>query len=136
MIESSDGRYLLYSKVREPGIFRRRRDAPRDAPEERLVDDYTPTLGGIVPVAAGVFYLWHTPGGMPRAFRFYDYAERAAHDVAAAPSSIGLGLTVSPDGRELLYSANGNASGSDLVLFEFDRAPEVFDQGGRLATPD
>ncbi|HWM27508.1 MAG TPA: winged helix-turn-helix domain-containing protein [Woeseiaceae bacterium] len=135
-IESSDGRYLLYSKVREPGIFRRPRDAPLDALEERLVDDYTPTLGGIVPVDDGVFYLGHTPAGIPRAFRFYDYAKRAAHDVAAAPSSIGLGLTVSPDGRELLYSANGNESGSDLVLFEFGRASDEFDKGGRLATPD
>jgi hypothetical protein len=74
-----------------------------------------------VPVEDGFYYLGHTPDGVARAFRFRDYTKQAANDVAAAPPSTGLGLTVSHDERELLYSANGNESGADLVLLEFDQ---------------
>ena len=119
--ETTDRKYLLYSKIKEFGIFRRRQENASAAFEERLVDDYTPTLGWVVPVEDGFYYLGHTPDGVPRAFRFYDYAKQAANDVAAAPPSTGLGLTVSHDERELLYSANGNESGADLVLLEFDQ---------------
>jgi len=86
---------------------------------QRLVDDYVPSLGGIAPVSDGFFYLGCGADGRPRAFRFFDYASRAARDIAPAPRSTSFGLTVAPDGRELLYSADALESGGDLVLLEF-----------------
>jgi hypothetical protein len=92
---------------------------PADNPEERLVDDYIPSLGGIAPMSDGFFYLGVGPDGRPRAFRFFDYASGAARDVAPAPRSTSFGLTVAPNGRELLYSADATEAGGDLVLLEF-----------------
>ncbi len=119
-IESADGRRLLYDKSSERGVFARALEGlPGDNPEERLVDDYVPSLGGIVPVRDGFFYLGCGAEGRPRAFRFFDYASHTARDVAPAPRSTTQGLTVAPDGRELLYSADASESGGDLVLLEF-----------------
>jgi len=119
-IESADGRRLLYSKSSERGIFARSlAGEPADNPEERLVDDYVPSLGGIAPVDGGLFYLGCGADGQPRAFRFFDYASRVARDIAPAPRSTSFGLTVAPNGGELLYSADATESGGDLVLLEF-----------------
>ena len=78
-----------------------------------------PTTPASVPVADGFFYLGCGADGRPRAFRFYDYASRAARDIAPAPRSTSQGLTVAPNGRELLYTADALESGGDLVLLEF-----------------
>jgi Tol biopolymer transport system component/DNA-binding winged helix-turn-helix (wHTH) protein len=119
-IESANGAELLYSKSSERGVFARSlAGVVTDNPEERLVDDYVPSLGGIAPVSDGFFYLGCGTDGRPRAFRFFDYAAGAARDVAPAPRSTSFGLTVAPNGRELLYSADALESGGDLVLLEF-----------------
>lgn len=123
--ESADGRYLLYSKTREPGYFRRSlAGVPSDNPEERLVEDYRPTLGGLAPVADGFFYIGMTPTGEPHAIRFLDYALGASRDVAPVPSNTAIGLTVSPDGREVLYAASARPE-ADIMLYEFaDEEPD------------
>jgi hypothetical protein len=122
-VESADGQRLLYAKSPEPGVFSRAlAGGPADNPEERLVDDYLPGLVGIVPVEDGFFYLGYGANGRPRAFRFFDYARRAARDITPAPPGTSFGLTVAPDGRELLYSADASESGGDLVLLEFASA--------------
>ena len=45
--------------------------------------------------------------------------ERWRQVEAVYPSGLGAGLTLSPDQRELLYSAINEASGDDLLLLEF-----------------
>jgi Tol biopolymer transport system component len=119
-IETADGGRLLYSKSSARGVFARAvADVPGGDHEERLVDDYVPALGGIVPVRDGFFYLGCGVDGRPRAFRFFDYASGVARDIAPAPRSTAQGLTVAPDGSELLYSADASESGGDVVLLEF-----------------
>jgi hypothetical protein len=119
-IESADGRRLLYAKSSERGVFSRAlAGVPADNPEKKLVNDYVPSLGGIAPVTDGFFYLGCGADGRPHAFRFFDYASGVARDIAPAPRSTGIGLTVAPDGRELLYSSDASESGGDLVLLEF-----------------
>jgi hypothetical protein len=54
-----------------------------------------------------------------RAFKFYDYELGGARDVWPAPPNVSIGLTVSRDGRELLYAAEGGEPNADLVLLEF-----------------
>ncbi len=88
-------------------------------PEEKLVDDYRFPLGAYIPAKAGIYYLGYTPAGVPRAFRYYDYASRTAHDVMPAPRGVSFGLTVSPDEHELLYAADQDNAGADLTLFDF-----------------
>ena len=62
----------------------------------------------------------YTEQGIARAIRFYEYALHAARDIAVVPASMEHGLTVSPDGRTLLYSASAKESGVDLVKLEFN----------------
>jgi hypothetical protein len=122
--ESADGRYLLYSKARAPGYFRRSLDGvPHDNPEERLVEDYRPAAGGLAPVADGFFYVAFTPEGQARAIRFFDYARGEPRDIAPVPVNTLIGLTVSPDGRELLYAATEEPE-ADIRLYEFANASE------------
>lgn len=119
-VESADGRSLLYAKTAMRGYFRRAlQGVPADNPEERLVDDYTPALGGIAPMADGFYYLSSTPTGRPRALRFYDYAHGRAEDVADAPDTLLTGLSVSPAGDELLYSAVAGRPEADIMLLDF-----------------
>lgn len=110
---------LLYSKNTRRGIFARTLDDQDSAGnvEEQLVDDYFPPFGGIYPVEDGVYYSGSTSLGVTRAFRFYSFETKKSVDIAPAPSTIKLGLSVSPDRRRLAYCAEveGNA---DLILLE------------------
>jgi serine/threonine protein kinase len=122
-MESRDGKYLIYSNVRAPGIFRRSLEGDvRANPEERLVEDYRPPAGGWAAAPDGIYYT-AIEGGTFRAIRFYDYATRASTDVFSAPLQIAGGLTVSPDSKYLWYAATPDNSGSDLALLEFAAGP-------------
>jgi dipeptidyl aminopeptidase/acylaminoacyl peptidase len=109
---------LLYSKITKRGIFARTLDqAAAGNMEEQLVDDYSPPFGGIYPVEEGIYYSGSTSLGVARAFRFYSFETKKSVDIAPAPSTIKLGLSVSPDRSRLAYCAEveGNA---DLILLE------------------
>ena len=121
--ESVDGKRLLYAKPSEPGLFARSLQGNvAQNPEEKLVDDFVDApLVAYIPAKGGIYYLGYTPEGKPRAFRYYDYSSRSVHDVMPAPRGVSLGLTVSPDERELLYSADQENAGADIALFDFAR---------------
>jgi WD40-like Beta Propeller Repeat len=126
--ESGDGRWLLYWKGQETHVYMRSLEGNvAENAEERLVNTI---VGGIAPVDSGFFYVSVTPEGLPRAFAFYEYASRTSRDVAPAPAgTMGVGgLTVSPDGTELLYAAQVSESGADLVLLEFDQSDTFLDR--------
>jgi Tol biopolymer transport system component/DNA-binding winged helix-turn-helix (wHTH) protein len=122
--ETADGSRLLYSRLNEPGIFTRSLAGDvASNPEERLVDDYPyPPSAALHPVEGGFYYASYTPAARARALRFYDDAQHAARDIAPLPPNADLvwGVTVSPDGRELLFGAA--KSGADIVLLEFDES--------------
>jgi Tol biopolymer transport system component len=119
-VESADGHYLLYAKSRERGYFRRSlKGSPGESKEERLVSDYVPASGGLAAVADGFFYIGFTENDRPRAVRFYDYALGEARDIWPTPPNVAIGLTVSPDGRELLFAADSAGPNADLALLEF-----------------
>ena len=119
-VPTPDGKRILYAKTSEPGIFARDLAGdPSRNPEERLVDDFELGAGGMMRVPGGVYYLSSSPQGKPRAFRYFDYATRRTIDMAPAPAVMQTGLTVSPDQRQLMYSAVNDSSGDDLLLLEF-----------------
>jgi dipeptidyl aminopeptidase/acylaminoacyl peptidase len=120
---SADRRQLLYWKGQETHVYMRSLEGNvAENPEERLVDTI---VGGVAPVDDGFFYVAVTAEGVPRAFAFYEYASRTSHEIAPAPAgtmAVG-GLTVAPDGTELLYAAQVSESGADLMLLELGSVP-------------
>jgi Tol biopolymer transport system component len=109
---------MLYTKITKRGIFARTLNHDSIANvEEQLVEDYVPPFGGIYPVEDGVYYSASTSLGVTSAFRFYSFETKKSVDIAAAPSTIKLGLSISPDRRQLAYCAEveGNA---DLILLQ------------------
>jgi eukaryotic-like serine/threonine-protein kinase len=119
-VPTPDGKRVLYAKTSERGIFvRDLAGDPSRNPEERLVDDFEMGNGGMLPVPDGIYYLGFSPHGKPTAFRYFDYRLRLANDIAPAPPVMDYGLTISPDERQLLYSAMNDSSGDDLLMLEF-----------------
>lgn len=119
-IESEDGEFLLYAKTREPGYFRWPLNAASGTAEAvRLVGDYRPSRGGLAPVADGFYYIGLTADFVDaRALRFYDYSLGEARDVAPVPTRTSIGLTVTSDGREVLYAGIDGAPEADILLVE------------------
>jgi Tol biopolymer transport system component/DNA-binding winged helix-turn-helix (wHTH) protein len=116
-----DGDSLLYSKFDEPGVFMRSLDGdPAANPEVPVVPDHTLGRGGIAPVDGGFYYTASTSEGVPRAIRFYDDETGEARDIAPVPPGLVEKLSISPDGRELLYASQSSEAGADLILLEFD----------------
>lgn len=118
--ESVDGKYAVYWKTNQAGIFRRSLAGdPRKNAEELLIPDLWPTgqLGGYVPVADGVYYVGGNERGEPGSFRFFSYATKKSVDVAPAVQGLGRGFAISPDRRSMAFVATVN-QGGDLYLLQ------------------
>ena len=69
--------------------------------------------------------LWEiAPGGIyfvsseaPRSLRYFDFASRQIRTVFEIDTTFGAGISVSPDGRWLLYTRSGDVNG-DIMLVE------------------
>jgi hypothetical protein len=116
-----DGALLLYAKSIGTGVFARAlAGTPASNAEERLVDDHMRAVGGIAPVAEGFYYSgWSN--GAPTWFKFFDFKTGLTKPIWPAPPVTENGMTVSPDGKELLYAAP-SGEGADLTLLEFEPA--------------
>ena len=117
--ETSDGR-VLYVKDDRPGLFARSLAGdPVANPDERLVADIQGPIAYLAPVPQGVYYTGQDPPGTYVALRFFDYARKRSVDVApGAVTGPVNSLTVSPDGRSLLYT-RPTRSEIDLALIQF-----------------
>ncbi len=102
-IESDDGRFLYYSKLEQPGIWK----MPLDGGEEtRVLDQPGPWFNWAL-ARTGIYFLnfGNTPNGR---IEFFDFATRETTPIFSLekPASRFGGLAVSPDGRSLLYGQN------------------------------
>jgi Tol biopolymer transport system component/DNA-binding winged helix-turn-helix (wHTH) protein len=112
-IESDDGRFLYYSKLEQPGIWK----MPLNGGEETRVLDqpegYHWHSWGLARDGIYFLYLSDTPNGK---IEFFDFATRETtpifDQVRPAPSHNGLAL--SPNGTSLLYT--DDLKDSDLML--------------------
>jgi Tol biopolymer transport system component len=118
--ETSDGR-LVYVKDGVPGIFvRSLAGDPTTNPEERLVSDIVGPIAYYALAPSGIYYTGQNNLGGYVGLHFFDRARNRTVEVAsrAVTGEMG-GLTVSPDGRRLLYVQTSPPQ-TDLTLIRFE----------------
>jgi hypothetical protein len=70
----------------------------------------------------GIYYTAPPHSGDQRFIRFYSFASRQTRPIAVTNRPLGLGITISPDGRQLVFDQTDHVD-SDLVLIENFRLP-------------
>jgi Tol biopolymer transport system component len=112
--ESVDGRFVYYTKGRQDWTVWR---APVDGGDEIQVLESVSTWNNFAVAKDGVYY---TPRRGPNGLspiRFYDFASESVTEVYAPDKPTSNGISVSTDGRRLLY-AQIDHGGGDLMLVE------------------
>jgi len=66
--------------------------------------------------AGGIYFV---PDDAPRSLRYFDFATRQIHPVFEVDKDFVRGLSLSPDGRWLLYSQIGDANGDIMLIDNF-----------------
>jgi Tol biopolymer transport system component len=120
--ESPDGKSLYYSKLGQPGLWA----ISAEGGEERQVLDFTVSeknRNWTVAKHGIYFFDFEVPPGAPKLVKFYSFKSGKivrAGSVEPTASVDFSGISVSPDGRWLLYSHIASIS-SDLVLLDHFR---------------
>jgi Tol biopolymer transport system component/DNA-binding winged helix-turn-helix (wHTH) protein len=112
-VESTDGRYLYYSKFEEGGVWR----MPVQGREETEVLD----IGGDdwpnwALTSEGIYFLAFAKFSHPK-IQFLDFASGKTHPVFTLDRDAGWGLSVSRDGKSLVYTQDDFAE-SNLMMVE------------------
>ena len=117
-LESADGKLLYYTKT---GAYSGARlyalGLPGGGEEREVLSDIAGR--GFVVLQDGIYYLT-TTGAQTTDIRFYDFATRRDSVVANVQGSLGLGLSVSPDRKTILFSG-WVTWGTDLMLIDYFR---------------
>jgi Tol biopolymer transport system component/DNA-binding winged helix-turn-helix (wHTH) protein len=71
--------------------------------------DWLLTLGG----------LYFVPSGAPRSVRYYDFATKQVRTIFEADHDLNTSLSISPDGRWIMYSQAGDESGDIMLVDHF-----------------
>jgi len=112
--ESSDGKWLYYTGHYRDTTFLRRTPVSGGPPVEVLS-----SVGGLnfAVVNDGIWYLtpWSKQGSL---LKFYDFASKSSRTVYRTAGPYFAGLTVSPDGRRILYTQFDRPFNQDLMLVE------------------
>jgi Tol biopolymer transport system component/DNA-binding winged helix-turn-helix (wHTH) protein len=112
-IESSDGKVLYFPwSDDDPNLMMLALDRP--GAEPKPVPEM-PRISGETrwaPVSGGIYFILQ---GKPRSIYFYDFATRRTREVFRTDKDLGEGMSISPDGRYMLYSQI-DESNSDIVL--------------------
>ncbi len=113
--ESIDGKFVYYLKGRSiPGVWR----VPAEGGEEVLVlTHHKAGLGRAWTVVEKGIYFATAEDPAQRQIEFYSFTTRKVTQVAMLARPFGSVLSVSPDGRWLLYT-QVDQSGSDIMLME------------------
>ena len=117
--ESFDGKTLYFASHAEKSTLKQVALVMAQPGTESEVDGF-PRLDD--------FDVWSlTPGGIyfvpaeaPRSIRYFDFTTRQIHPIFDIDTEFGFGLSVSPDGRWIMYSLVGDET-SDIMLVDHFR---------------
>ena len=121
-LEAPDGKFIYYTKFDESGIWK----APVNGGlETKVVDDPPRNYWGYFAVGSdGLYFIADT--GTPQkhrpGFKFFDFATRkitTMGDMEKGPYEGAPGLSVSPDGKNLLYVQLDEARNSLMMAENF-----------------
>lgn len=121
-LEAPDGKSIYYTKFNEPGIFQVAVDGGQ---ESKIVDDPPSDFWGYYGVGPdGLYYVGDigTNGKHKAGFKFFDFATREIIAMGEIEKKIyqgAPGLSVSPDGRYILYVQLDEARNSLMLAENF-----------------
>jgi Tol biopolymer transport system component len=103
-VVAPDGRRIFYKKgLGDSGLFARSLDGDIASNlEEQVVPGCVMTFG-IVPASRGVYYVACAERNEPVALRYFEFSSRRAFDLGPPPLGTQPILTLSADGRRLVY---------------------------------
>lgn len=113
-IESADGKVLYFPRRNgDANIVMLALDQPGATPQEvsgmpKISDEHQWTLA-----QDGIYF---TPQDSPRSICFFDFATRKTREIFKAGKDLAEGMSISPDGRYMLYSQI-DESNADIMLF-------------------
>jgi Tol biopolymer transport system component/predicted Ser/Thr protein kinase len=112
-LESPDGKFLFYAKSRDSTSLWK---VPTQGGEESQVLESLSYWSNFAVVPQGIYFI---PAGSAGSVsvQFLSFATGNATGIATIQKPVYVGLTVSPDGKSILYSQIDQA-GSDLMLVE------------------
>jgi Tol biopolymer transport system component len=116
--ESVDGSTIYFASHEVISTLKTVALAPR--PGTDAVVDGIPSLSnaGLWTIFRGGIYF--VPADAPRSLRYFDFATRQVHPIFEADRDFSSGLSVSPDGRWILYSLDSDPN-SDIMLVDHFR---------------
>ena len=113
-LESIDGKYLFYIKLPHYALWR----LPLMGGNESEVLPNVASFGTAYAAGQeGIYFIRNVDQGAGQELSFYRFANGQTTLIVRIPHSVGLGLALSPDERQVLYTQT-NQDGSDLMLIE------------------
>lgn len=115
--ESEDGRFLYYSKLIQPGIWKGIWKIPLNGgEEERVLDQHVPWFNWAL--APGGIYFLNGPDARKPGIEFFDFATRKRTFIHVGDKP-GFGLALSPDEKSLLYGQPGSEDYEIMLVKNF-----------------
>ena len=113
--ESFDGTTVYFASHEEKSTLKVAALPPRPSSEAEV--DAFPSLRNANLYAVSRSGIYFVSADAPRSLRYFDFATRQVHPIFEVNEDFASGLSVSSDGRWLLYSKVGNPS-SDIMLVD------------------
>jgi serine/threonine protein kinase len=115
-LDSLDGRTLYYTKGWYTGIYSR---PVAGGMEKPVLESIALRVGSFIVVKNGIYYVCQTGARRsgPLEFRFLEFSTAKSRVLVRFNAESGQGLTVSPDGKTMLYTVNAGGN-RDLMQVE------------------
>ena len=113
--ESLDGRKVYFASNEAHAVLKSVDLSPDPGQESVVVGMPRISSSELLTFSPGGIYF--VPDDMPRSLRYFDFASQKTHTIFDVDKDFGSGLSVSPDGRWIIYSQLGDVN-KDIMLVD------------------